>query len=378
MYQKPTKQELESLLFYNTFTETAKILSVKSKTTIYRWCEYYNLPNSDKAYNYKRFINKLKLINPNIKILSKYKSAKEAVKVECLICGYEWESIPDNLLHNHGCSCCNGHKLSEIMFKEKLKLLRPDIVLLDKFDTMRKYVYVQCNICNHKWWVLPANLIYNKTQCPDCYAKSRTGENSKCLADLNILLEESLITYYWIGFLLADGNFTDSRLKLKLAKKDNNHVKKFAQYIKYQGSLGDEENSLSVMNTGYVSMLNNKFNINNRKTYNPPNITWIKDKNLLLSLIVGFIDGDGYIGKQYKRNDCILRIKCHSSWLDNLQYMTNTLYDLVYLSPSKVKINNQGYASVNIGNSIVLKNIKLKTIEFNLPILERKWNLINI
>jgi DNA-binding NarL/FixJ family response regulator len=43
----------------------------------------------------------------------------------------------------------------------------------------------------------------------------------------------------------------------------------------------------------------------------------------------------------------------------------------------EVKINKQGYANVNITNSVSLKYLKRKAIEFNLPVLERKWSKVD-
>ncbi|NPV13032.1 MAG: hypothetical protein HPY57_14800 [Ignavibacteria bacterium] len=120
-----------------------------------------------------------------------------------------------------------------------------------------------------------------------------------------------------------------------------------------------------------------KYNIQSNKTYNPPNLDSILDDKLF-SLIIGFIDGDGSITKQFKRKDAILRIKCHSSWVFILQKFLLHLYENYNGKIPSVKINNQGYACFNITNSIILKNIKNKCLELNLPILKRKWDNIDL
>jgi len=52
---------------------------------------------------------------------------------------------------------------------------------------------------------------------------------------LERLLENTPEAYYWIGFLMADGNFDIhgyvNRLTLFLSEKDKEHIQKFSQFI---------------------------------------------------------------------------------------------------------------------------------------------------
>ena len=51
---------------------------------------------------------------------------------------------------------------------------------------------------------------------------------------LDVLLDETCINYYWLGFLLADGHFDtkSSRLVFWIDKKDRDQVIKFCEHIK--------------------------------------------------------------------------------------------------------------------------------------------------
>lgn len=380
MYIKPTKEKLENLIYEFSFPQIAKILNVKSKTTIVRWCKYYNLPYRKEDLYHEKFVRKLHNINSDIKVVGKYKFARDNIKVRCKICDTEWEPTPDNLLHSHGCPCCNGQRFTHEYFANTINKKRNDLILLSRFKSMTDYILVKCIKCKHEWDALPSNLIYKNTQCPQCYYKSISGENSKCFADnLSILLEDNFHTYYWIGFILADGHIDNGRLSIKLGKKDYKHIQRLANYIEYYGrDITENSPSLSIMNTEFINKLALKFDINPQKTYNPSNIKFINNINLLVSLIIGFIDGDGCIRKQYKRKDSVITIKCHSSWLDNLQYISNKLYGINELTPVKAKINKQGYSNVNICHSKVLIYLKDKIEQFKLPILNRKWDRINI
>ena len=94
---------------------------------------------------------------------------------------------------------------------------------------------------------------------------------------------------------------------------------------------------------------------------------------LFLSLLVGFIDGDGCIRKQTNRNDCFIQLKGHSAWLSLFQAFEVRLNTIYNSTTNSAKINNAGYAYFGISNSKALE-LK-KVIEYNqLPVLNRKWN----
>ena len=59
-----------------------------------------------KQKTHEEFVNELKNINPNIKVIGKYTKSVDNIKVKCLKCTSEWEPIADSLLQNHGCPFC--------------------------------------------------------------------------------------------------------------------------------------------------------------------------------------------------------------------------------------------------------------------------------
>ena len=209
------------------------------------------------------------------------------------------------------------------------------------------------------------------TLCRSCSAKVNTHH----CGDLKKLLEENNEAYYWLGFLLADGSFVNGRLKLCLTKKDQEQVYKFAKFINYTGTILKSDNSVSVAvkDIEVVNKICEKFNILPRKTYNPPNNLFTFSNDKLYCMLAGFIDGDGNIQKQYKREDFMLRIKNHSSWESVLKNFSKLITD-----KECVKINSSGYAELTITNTKDLQNLKKKIISYNIPILERKWDIIDL
>lgn len=204
---------------------------------------------------------------------------------------------------------------------------------------------------------------------------------------LAILLNDSLQTMYWMGFLLADGHFTENRLSVELSYKDNNHLKAFTSYINttnwYERTriLNNKEYrqcSTSINNITVIPKLIQKFDINNNKTINPPKVsTLLLTTEQLLSLFIGFIDGDGsiYIPTYTEK----LRIECHKNWVDNLLFFEHLLYKaftVTKLSEQLTKISSRDTAVLEISSATMLRKLKEFITDNKLSVMNRKWDLV--
>lgn len=209
--------------------------------------------------------------------------------------------------------------------------------------------------------------------------------SSEFLSNIDILLNDTHESYYWIGFILADGHISENnRLTVTLHKRDEKHLRKLAEYIKteHKERAGNSETkvSLAVKNQKILPLIKKKFDINSRKTYNPPcNVFYANiDFTLLMCLLCGFTDGDGCILRQSNRQDLVIRFQIHGSWLSWLNIIHERLtIQFPGISIAPPKINKRGYASWVIANHNVVNYLKQITIEHNLPVLERKWAKIS-
>jgi len=210
---------------------------------------------------------------------------------------------------------------------------------------------------------------------------SKKTTDRSCSKNISVLLTETPETYYWIGFLMADGSFDDVKMTMKfsLQEKDTDHVLLFKKYIKYIGNF--KLNEFKVMNKDIVNKIIKKFDFKSNKTYNPPdkNIINKMNDNLFFSFLIGFIDGDGYIQKdKRKKNEFRITIKLHQSWIDILQLLSDRICNYLKLKNYSAIINNQGFAKIGFSNFEIVKFLKKHAINYNLPILKRKWDLIDI
>lgn len=209
-------------------------------------------------------------------------------------------------------------------------------------------------------------------------------------ADISVLLHENPITYYWLGFLLADGTFTDRRIGIGVADIDLLHLKKLLSYVnssnKIQNLYEGTYHRAKLTNVSVVQQLKEKFSISSRKTYEPCVLENIPD-DLFFSLIVGFIDGDGSISKIYKESCFRLSVVGHQSWLFNFQKMQAFLYQYLsvnhdyrpaYLRNAKVKLPQNKHltehtlATFYCSYTPLLRLLKQRADELGLPYLERK------
>jgi len=200
---------------------------------------------------------------------------------------------------------------------------------------------------------------------------------------LNKLLNDTLETYYWIGYLTADGSIKNNGRRLSFSQTGvrKQQVERLANYINKPNNICyyNDVAQLSVQNKELVPAIAKKFGFYPRKTYNPNDLSWLcmASKDLLISFVIGLIDGDGCITYQSGRTDCRLVIKLHSSWFRNLQLLGKLISNVTLPDTCSITKRNDT-AELVISNSITLKLLKQEALHLNLPFLIKKWNKINL
>jgi hypothetical protein len=212
--------------------------------------------------------------------------------------------------------------------------------------------------------------------------------------DLSVLLDKSLTSFYWLGFILADGHFTKTgQLVVALMEKDKNHLEHLAQYLKttvkypYRREkeykkrtslISPSEQQLrsvvriTVQDKEIVDQINFLLGLpSSRKTYNPP--TKLDDLNTdeITALFIGFFDGDG--SSSYSSIEgCVrksARLENHISWKPVFEIFRNN--NLIH---NAITHKNKNTVSGHPTKTTMMRLLAFAT-EYKLPILIRKWSI---
>lgn len=223
------------------------------------------------------------------------------------------------------------------------------------------------------------------TKCLSCSnnsGKFKTGElhitsNNVAENSLDKLMDLSLQSFYWVGFILADGSFWKYRFELGLQKSDLEQLNRFKDYISYNKTIKYRESTKSYRicfsNRESIPKFMKFFGFHYRKTYDPCDFKVFNkySRKQLLALLIGIIDGDGCISKS--GNALYIAITAHKNW-------ENFYKELI----SKIDINfhinyrtENDTITIRTGKRDNLCFLKNFIIDNNLKVLDRKWNKIN-
>lgn len=200
------------------------------------------------------------------------------------------------------------------------------------------------------------------------------------------LTNNTLESAYWAGFILADGHISNSRLVVVVAERDELHLTKLATLLNCNISRGKTKyngghvnhSRIAVRDVDNIPKFVEWMEVNPRKTYNPPNIRVFTklSEDVLVGLLLGFIDGDGCIIRLKNRPDINIVIKCHKSWFDILEFFRRKLVDLSgQASAMKVRlVQDAKYAELRISNQKIIHYLIEQQNILQIPRLERKWS----
>lgn len=121
-----------------------------------------------KKRTHEEYVEELKAINPNVKVLETYRNKETAIKHRCLIDGYEWYPIPNNLLRGAKCPRCSKvERYTTEEFKRKLKSINPNVEILGQYVKSSLPIPTKCLVDGYIWPVRPGDLL-SGYGCPKC------------------------------------------------------------------------------------------------------------------------------------------------------------------------------------------------------------------
>ena len=134
--------------------------------------------NESRRISNKEFLDKLEIAhNGNIVALENYVNAKTKIKFKCLKDGYIWKSEPYRVMNGTGCPMCTNHiKKTEDDFIQMLSERNPDVELVSKYKSMHERALFKCKVCNYEWETSVSHRVRDNSGCPKCALKMSKGE----------------------------------------------------------------------------------------------------------------------------------------------------------------------------------------------------------
>ncbi len=222
-------------------------------------------------------------------------------------------------------------------------------------------------------------------------AKDENGDtvNTVGKAALRRLLDGSLQSYYWMGYLMADGYMHHGlgQIVLVSAEADKDHMATYAAYLgskvhryenpSYFTGLTTEHHRVSVADYRVAVKIAEKFDWKPRKTYNPPRNEVLAKAfdtdDQFLAFFIGFVDGDGSINKVNHS----IRIENHASWITFHTFLLDSLRRVGILDVATLpKINGKGYSDFHTPKRTV-QQLKHFIEQHQLTVLTRKWDKVS-
>lgn len=272
-------------------------------------CAKRKLSNIHKK-THSHYVNELSIINPNIKVIGIYAGDNVKTQHKCIICDYEWDATPGNLLQNKGCPVCGHHIIgpppeyknsiwaseykdffSQFMTEEQMKTIMPH---------SGKNITLPCPNCGKLKSVKPSNLTAYGFGC--ICGDGQSFPNKFVYNILNQLNIKTKTEYSpkWAGLLKYDNYLIDYNIII-----ENHGMQHYQECPLTHRTLKEEqENDMLKYNLAYNNGIDNYIVIDCRR----PSMEWIK-KSIMKSYlpqILNFTESD-------------------INWLEALQYATHSL-----------------------------------------------------
>lgn len=211
------------------------------------------------------------------------------------------------------------------------------------------------------------------------------------IINLNYFDSYSIENCYWAGFIAADGCIYDKRqqLSIRIQERDFKHLTRFVTDIQcnnkiqhyIQNRFGSKFKMCQFTVGGIpriLQSLQKKFNITSKKTYTlkpPP----LNNKKFILPFIVGYIDGDGYVGirkNKYKNSIYHQRVISIAGTQSILNWINNQFDQIFMLKGKRFVRKIKGsrcyeYGIIGYQSQMVFDALS----RLGVPKLSRKWEL---
>ena len=158
---------------------------------------YSDHKSHKNSKSHDEYVYQMDIISDNnIIVLDLYTKSNIKIKHECVVCGFIWKSIPNNMIKKKISNCCpkcnkihtnNAHRKTQLTYTKQVnKRHNGSILVCGQYITSKLKLTHSCVVCTHTWDAVP-NLILKGTGCKKCFNKRQRKTNLKYISELNII-----------------------------------------------------------------------------------------------------------------------------------------------------------------------------------------------
>lgn len=124
--------------------------------------------------SHAEYLKKVSEIHNTIEVVEEYKGNKIPIKHKCSRCEYVWNTMPRSILQGSKCPKCSGnYSYTQEEYIQKVKKVNPNIKVLGLYKGSHIKIDHQCLTDGFVWDVMPTDVL-SGTGCPRC--KKSKGE----------------------------------------------------------------------------------------------------------------------------------------------------------------------------------------------------------
>lgn len=129
----------------------------------------------------------LAIKKPTIKVIGEYINLKTKIEHECVVCGYHWDVLPDNMLHmSNGCPKCGKRApLNQNELINRVAKIDDSIEVVGEYQNTATKMSFRCKKCGNIWYARPNNILNGKG-CPHCKQSKGEMKISQILDDMAV------------------------------------------------------------------------------------------------------------------------------------------------------------------------------------------------
>lgn len=182
------QRRISNFICKNHINKGIQTLPVEKIINNKKPCQYCNHSKLKETFK-----EEMKIINPDIEILSDYVNWDTKIKCKCKNDGYEWDGRVSVLLYGGGCKICGHRKRWDSRgrkntddFIEEMKHINNNIKIIGKYNGSHNLMQCRCLIDNCEWESYSCNLLNQSAGCPEC--------NKKRMRELEALSNEEFVS----------------------------------------------------------------------------------------------------------------------------------------------------------------------------------------